>query len=119
MANPITPSLQSVLSSLLQGANSYEISYSQPDASTHGMLTLTVFSPTKRATYHWYLPDLSETERSDFCALLESMIGYMSTTSATMSVVGQLDVPASRRGKSKPEKRAKSTGSVCNQSEMF
>lgn len=110
MENPITPFLPSRLSSLLPGASSYEITFSAPEDQTSIMLTLTLCSLQSKATYHWFLPELSETERQAICDYAECIIRLLSTIGATMSLTAPSNAVASRAAKSKRDKRAPSGG---------
>lgn len=110
MANRITASLQSVLSSLLPDATSCDLTWTWRAEGGFGMLTLTLYSVTHKRTLHWSVPDMSEEKRSAFSASLASIAAALSTIPDTMSSMTPLDAPASRKAKSPPEKPEKNTG---------
>lgn len=119
MENHITPSLQSVLSSLLPDVNSCDLMWSQQLGAECGTLTLTLYSATHRRTLTYYLPELSAKAKRDFSASLACIAAGLSMISATMSLTTPLDAPASRKAKSPPEKPEKTTGKNQGPASLF
>ena len=108
--NPITLSQLSPPSSLLPDVSSWNLTCAVPESPQHTTLTLTLFSADKKATLTYYLPDMSEGERSGICGYLGCILTALSGANATMNLTKPLSAAESPAARSSRGKRGPTGG---------